>query len=473
MYRHRKAFPQRERLLVEAWMASDSVPRQLTLLQEVTRRFPDYWPGWFLLGDKLFHAGVFLGHDWREIQNAFNRAVSLNPKLRPAWGHMWENSIGKDTVEIGRLVARRRTRWQSDTSSDPERARGRVLVLMQYAAARSSGIITPELRALIDTLARFNFERFKTFPGESEVAAWSPFLNTGFPAAQIELNRRTLQLGMEGALAAPQLRGIAWSWAVRGAWDSALATMKMALREKPLSGTDQEFTPLEDYGIAMLGFWLGAVEPAEAAGRRAPALAAIKRLEPGEWKTESLWNLAWLDGLAAFSRNNRAALEQARRDSRRSGHPLGSFLDRSLAAYARALGGDRSGAGRELAALQMCNVTRACGFRFGNNIATDRLAAATWLLEAGDSVQAASLLIWYESFQGGWDDSYNYVVAALAYLMRAQVEEAQGDAGSAREHYNQFLRRYDSPMPGQRHLVKEARAALIRLSGRNDPTAVR
>jgi hypothetical protein len=54
--------------------------------------------------------------------------------------------------------------------------------------------------------------------------------------------------------------------------------------------------------------------------------------------------------------------------------------------------------------------------------------------------------------------------------MRARIEEAQGNTRSATEHYQQFLRRYDSPMPAQRHLVTEARGALARLTGLRDST---
>jgi hypothetical protein len=98
------------------------------------------------------------------------------------------------------------------------------------------------------------------------------------------------------------------------------------------------------------------------------------------------------------------------------------------------------------------------------NLATDRLAAATWLLEAGDTAQATRLLIWYESLQGNWDATFNHVAAAMGYLMRARIDEAQGDTRSAKMHYEYFLRRFDAPMPRQRHLVEEARAALARLS---------
>jgi TolB-like protein/tetratricopeptide (TPR) repeat protein len=472
LFRQREVFPERDRLLVEAWAAADTLPRQLKLLQVVTRRFPDYWPGWFILGDRLFHGGFLLGHGWREAQDAFSRAVALNPKLIPAWGHMWLNSIGKDTVESGRMDARllEMTRAFADT---PDRLHNRLVRRLSLAAARTNGVVTHGLRALTDTMARHYWERYRTAPEQIDAAAWSPHLNAGFPAAQIELNRQSLRFWVDGTAAAAQLRGIAWSWAVRGSWDSALATMHEALVMMPEPDTTGELILLDDYGLAALGAWLGAVDPAEAVRRRPAAAAAIQRLQEEDQKTEARWMLAWLDGLSAFARRDRVALERARQDSRQSGHPLGDFLDRSLAPYGRAIVGDRAGAGRELAALQWSCLVGDCGPRTAvmAHIATDRLAAATWLLEAGDTAQAIRLLVWYESVEDGWESSFNYVTTAMAYLMRARIDEAQGDARSASDHYQQFLRRYDSPMPAQRHLVDEARAGLARVTGQQDPAS--
>jgi hypothetical protein len=53
--------------------------------------------------------------------------------------------------------------------------------------------------------------------------------------------------------------------------------------------------------------------------------------------------------------------------------------------------------------------------------------------------------------------------------MLARIEEARGNAPSAQENYRRFLQHYDSPMPGQRHLVQEAQSALKRLSNPDEP----
>jgi hypothetical protein len=176
--------------------------------------------------------------------------------------------------------------------------------------------------------------------------------------------------------------------------------------------------------------------------------------------------------MLAFARRDRIALERARSDALRSGHPQSVLIDRSLAAFGRALRGERAAAGRELAALER-ECPGGCGGSTTPNIAAHRFAAATWLLEAGDTAQAARLLIWHEARFDRW--IWSFIIRPLAYLMLARIEDARGELASARAHYAQFLRHYDSPMPAQQHMVAEARAALTRLAGQPgvDPTGDR
>jgi hypothetical protein len=186
--------------------------------------------------------------------------------------------------------------------------------------------------------------------------------------------------------------------------------------------------------------------------------------------------LAWLEGIHAFTIRDPEALARARRSARASGSRHGWVVDQSLGAFATALAGRRGEAGRKLAALEWrCSRHWFCGGPekpeiWISTLAIHRLAAATWLLEAGDTVQAARLLTWHETaWWFGWEWSHTLVVTPLAYLMQARIEDARGDHRLAGDHYRQFLRRYDLPMPAQRHLVDEAQAALARLEGRTAP----
>ena len=135
------------------------------------------------------------------------------------------------------------------------------------------------------------------------------------------------------------------------------------------------------------------------------------------------------------------------------------------AAFDRALAGDVKRAGKELAALEeaCADDDNGCS-QFTPYIAVQRLAAAQWLAESGDSERARRLLRWQDARQWvGWLNSLHDVLAAPTYLARARIEETLGDTARARHYYGHYLRRYDQPMPSQAHLVEEARVALARM----------
>ena len=460
---NRKLLPDRERLVAEA-LAEDSLPREAELLREVTRRFPDYWPGWFHYGDFLYHVGPLLGYSWREAQKALGRAVAINPRLKPAYHHLFWNSIGKDSSERAQALGR----YRALPSSDPLANHIQVAADLQHlrlldALDRSGGVISPLDTGLVDSVARFylskDVEEFqKTVWPFSLLWAWNP-------AGQIAFNRRVLLYAADGPSRAAALRGNSWAWAERGAWDSALSSAHEAMKYQDL--------PLNAYFLAVDGAWLGAIPPHEAVDRRSAANTMISGLEDGERKRRAHGIFLWLDGMLAFVLRDRPALDRAQQSVRQSGHPDARVIERSLAAFGRALGGERRAAALDLVALEReCagNYWDQCGQTVAPNIAAHRLSAATWLLEAGDTAQAKRLLIWHEARFSYWN--WSFVVRPLAYLMLARIEEAQGQGPQAKEHYKQFLRHYDSPMPDQQHLVNEARIAWTRLSG-TDATETR
>jgi len=97
-------------------------------------------------------------------------------------------------------------------------------------------------------------------------------------------------------------------------------------------------------------------------------------------------------------------------------------------------------------------------------MALSRLSAASWLIESGDSAQAARLLTFLDA-KGGLHMAGTYVMASFAWLALARIEDRRGHPAAAREDYRQFLRRLDAPMAAQHRLVDEARTALARLEG--------
>jgi hypothetical protein len=282
----------------------------------------------------------------------------------------------------------------------------------------------------------------------------------GFPAEQIRVSAQVLRVGVPPARQAVHRRLLALSWAQRGAWDSALVAM-----DRLVASETDSAAAIESYGLAVVGFWLGAVDQREADARR-PAAVTLAQTH-GVDRAE----VAWLDGLVAAGRRDRRSLAEARAALRGIGDPSVKALDRSLAAFDAALAGTTGVAGRAMADLEWQEAAlSAPDFRrHPYTIAVDRLAAARWLAASGDADRALQLLTWVDGpYFIHPSTVYSLMLTGLVDLERGRIEEQKGRVGSARNYYREFLRRYDRPVIGHRRLVEEAKSALVRLTGRGD-----
>jgi tetratricopeptide (TPR) repeat protein len=461
--RYRSSLSERERLLVDAFLTTadnqNTTRLQIDRYRAVAERFPNYWPAWFLYADALHHSGPRMGYDWFESIKAFRRVVALNPKLIPAWEHMSDQAIGKSLA----VVLQARSQLAKLGWPPPQNRMLGLTSRFDPEVFRAGGVIPPSLDVLADSLADYIVS-----PGDEGFSVIYGPLGTlvqGFPAAQIDLNERALRLSKVTPEVATALRAAkAWSWAARGQWDSALTIMSGISAEQPTE-LGIAALPVEQYAMAVLGCWLGVTPLAAAVQRRPIAAASIERITDARRKRHNQARLAWLDGLLGFARRDSTAIEAARRQAIASAWYQADVVDRSLAAFDRALAGDRSRAGQDLAALEEHCLDNPNCSHLTPPIGVHRLAAAQWLHEAGDLDRAARLLRWQEngSLLHAWGWTSTYALDAPAYLVRARIEQSRGQDSLAQEYYNQFLRRYDSPMPSQVHLVQEARDALARI----------
>jgi hypothetical protein len=209
--------------------------------------------------------------------------------------------------------------------------------------------------------------------------------------------------------------------------------------------------------------WLAAVEAPAALARRGRAARALG----GDASPADRAELAWIDGLLAVARRDAAALAVARAALRSIASPSTPVLDSSLAAFELDLAGDRRHAREMLVALERNRYRVSNQHPYLTGI--DRLAASRWLLAAGDTTEAVRILNWHEAvvFTAPQAVHANAMLAGPAYLERARTLDALGQREAARASYEQFLRRYDEPVPAHRHLVRDARAALARLTTRD------
>ena len=457
---HRDGFPVPDRLLIEARRTEGLNDRRLRL-ESLVRQFPDYWRGWFELGELHVRHAPFAGHTLAEASRPLRRTVSLNRDFVPGWDRLlWVAVAGRDTVTSARALGElKRLRYDS-TSVQDDRFDMLLLYRHLHQLARTGGVPDP---ALADSLTRaLDRTGFRPSANGMPDRSHGGIVRFEFHRARIDLAERQLK----SRIAPPGFHWyvIANSWAARGAWDSALVAMDSATRINPASANG-----LHGYRLATVGAWLGAVEPSAASAWRERVTVALGRMRPqdGTMRPQDRAELAWVDGLEAATRRDGAALARARQALRQTRAPEVGPMDSSLAAFAHDLAGDRRRALALLVALEQDRhrVSNSHPFLSGVN----RLTASRWLSatgDVGDAADAARLLTWHEAIgdPGPHAMHANALLAPFAYLARARLLETQDRRDEARAYYGRFLDIYDAPVQAHRGLVEEARADLARLS---------
>ncbi len=459
---HRSDLPAADRLSIESFMAyRDSFSIAIARAKEVTQRFPDSWFGWLVYGDYLVHRAPILGFRVAEAGPVLERALQLNPRLTPAWEHLiWVYCKSRDPTGATRGLEAALGRLGAGPSLKGGEGFDELLQFRLLARLTETGGRAD--RALIDSVARTTARGGGSAVG---LLGWC-----GFRRAQGEISRQVLRLEPAPDIASRHRRFLAFAWVSGGAWDS----VALALDDYAKLAPGDWWTALDAYALAVAGVWLGGLDASETAQRRGPAARMVEQTPEDEGQPDFQAMLVWLDGMLAWARGDAQGLQSARRELERVDRVYTSWKnapwERSLAAFQLALTGATREAGVALAALEWQRAEHLSDGIFAQYLTgLDRLAASRWLLEAGDTAQAARLLTWHEAWGGTSGSVGGGVFASLAYLERARIEDSRGNAPLAQEYYQEFLLRYDMPTPKQRHLVDEAREAVARLSGERLP----
>ena len=210
----------------------------------------------------------------------------------------------------------------------------------------------------------------------------------------------------------------------------------------------------------MFALWLGAGDRVTVATAARAATQAVAGLPADADADAERATLAWLDGLAAVAEGDRRGLAAARAAAQSSRAPAAAYILHTLRALALRFGGSAAQLGQALAAADAGEHWDESGPDMRTQVLSiNHLAAADAFLTAGDTARAQRLLVWHEADLDG-DNLTPQLFAPLAYDRLARIEQAQGRIALAREHYHQFLRRYDQPVPNLRPMVEQARSAL-------------
>jgi len=421
---HRAEFPERDRLLAEGQ----------SLL--VTQRYPDYWPGWMALGDARTHQGGWEGHLPAEAINALEQTIVLNPGFLPAWEHLvWVAALAQDTAKaIEANAALTRLGYApAELGFDLAVYNRYVADLATHGGAPNPALADSAVRSL--AVATFDLARFGTI-----------MLGLfGWNHAQSDLNERILRLRNTGTAAGAAQEAAPYLLAGRGAWDSALAVADRSAARDP-----GMFAALNAYALGLAAAWLERI-PLAAALQRRPGSERLTATTAG-----SRAGLAWLDGLGAYLRRDRAALGQARTAVSGSGVPNPGRLTAALDAFDLSLAGRPREAADSLAATDPPLAMPPAR-------ALVRSIAARLLLDLGDTTKAVRLLRFPLGLSGSFGAAQGVIaLGAPALYELARIAERQGDQELARAHYRQFVVRYDLAPAAQRARLDSARARLIR-----------
>jgi len=452
---HLSSFEPRDRAIIEAENSASREAFELHLarFKKLAEEYPNDWVASFAYADHLVHFAPLAGHSKAEARTALERTVALNPGLTNAWDHLLAMSLGQDSSDT-RMALEGWTHLGG--LKDASAGDGYDESLLYRLALQLSRGGRPE-GPLLDSLVRI-IAASDSVVGRL-VGAYA-LLGYGYPKAQYELDQAVLKRAPRARWASASALSVAYCWAARGAWDSALVAMDRYAASYPDRALARGL-PVETYELAVVGAWVGELDLQRAAARRGAAAQYVNALPVGRGVTSQA-KLAWADGVLALLRVDHTALAQASETLRQSHAPGARFLDSSLTA----LGHDRHGATRSgadaLAILDASFTDSDTVPRDPFTIAVDHLAAAKALLAVGDSGRASRELAWHEA-DGRVTGLIGRALAAPAYLELAEIEEGQGHKDLARFHYQQFLRRYDTPSPSHQHLVDDARAAMQRL----------
>ncbi len=446
---HRRQLPEPDRLLLENSLTKKTMSEHLALLRQITSRFPTYWPGWWDYANYMVHWTPYIGTQSEDARAALERTVQLNPGFAPGWEHLlWIAGDQRDTAGAHRAL--HEIEKMSSTTAyrlNPELLNYYHVI---YDLTADGGTMPP---AEVEQQARY----VAGYTGSLQPIEFAiGLMDPGFPRGEGQLATAVLRLAPPREMAAAMWAGLGFSYAGRGAWDSAVVAMGRWVRL-----TADSTAPLVRYGLAVTGVRLGFLKPAVAAGVRPRTVPTARAEEKAE--------LAWLDGVLAHAEADPGALTRARREIRSSGSQYVDLLDGSLAAFQADLAGQRDRAARALAELEWESAERTAHNEYGRYHpflnAVNRLTASPWLLAAGDTAQAARLLTWQEGIfwygQHRFLTAVNKTVAPIALFELAQIEMALGETAHAAGLYREFLRRYDLATDEWARRVEQAKGALL------------
>lgn len=406
--------PPRDALLARATLHTRRGELQsLPLLQEAVKKYPDDAEAWYQLGDTYYHlAGALV--DWPEIEAAFERAVTLAPRMAPYRIHLLDGAfryhadsalvrsrvadlkrLAPNSPQTIRMQIAERLIFGDSLSRDSVRAELGTTSNQQLGGSIDAAMSHPRFADLRIGMAREAYARVPAAvrPAVVRSMGWPQIFGRGRLAAGVE------------ALRDPALPPHEW----------ARSTLEMKLGGLPVAAADLERAEQE-------------IDPRGPAAFTAGAYAALRQ----QWDRQ--------EAVVAHLRGRADSLLSAG-DTLGARHPRGEA--RLLAGYALMQRGQTAAAAREMEAARA---------------ETPHELGRWWLgqlhFEAGRWREAEP---YFRSFMK-WEPD------PLAAYYLGQIYQATGRPDQAREMYSFFSEHWAGADAALQPLVADAQQRLARLA---------
>jgi len=401
--------PERQALLVRIESARDE-PESLELARDAVARYPDDSEAWYLLGELYMHGG-YGNPTWEQTDEAFSRAVELDPRFAPYRIHLIDLAFAVyDSV----LLADRLTAFEAlAPGSVRQLERGRLGMALAYGDSAS----LRSARAILDTLDVQEIRRTLGTVFSVDARAWR--LQEELLGA---LERRDEASGFNlGIRANVSLSHGALAEHVERLEDPRLP---QSWRNCSLGYLHSTGFPV-DQGLVESAMAVSAVDSTELFANLCSAWYAADRER-------------WDDHEEFISRIERMA-DRAQAD----GDTSGAQVFNGFAGVARGYGQVRQG---QFEGLALIEIAHDAGW-------------FDWPAVIGDLyVEADSLEAAVRHYRSDWTDP-------IVRLKLARVYERIGEKEKARDAYLYFVESWVEADPELQPIVEEAKQAIVRLRG--------
>jgi serine/threonine-protein kinase len=412
----------------------------VTLLEALSRRYPEDPAIWYELGERYAHTPLPVGGELRALQ-AFDRAIALDSGFAPAYMHTIRHAFAVGDEALARRYALGYVSQNIPRSYTPDIHFVLQLIDSGIAAAGVSESVARAHASMLHWAANEHF-RWATDSGETAVTLFREILNgrhdfegAGRMARDTMMQRQQLALAL----------------AFRGHLREAAEVARPSLNDGDVSPWTSEHDPFPD--LALFGNLDDAVvRRALMEAFRVDWTTGGNPIFPARYLTGLPWLHAKGDSalLRRFAARGR---EMERLSTGAVGKTRGRYFGAAAEAYLALLRGDTAAATRGFEALSdsLCLVA---------DCLLEKVTLARILAAQGDDARAAAIYAQWE--KGG----FARPIHVLAALEQARIAERLGDRTTAARQYRFVADAWRRPDRELQPLVEEAWDGLRRMGGR-------